>query len=47
MRAIAGMTWQQSLPYLEAQIAALAQSEDAREGQQAFVARRAPVWSGR
>jgi enoyl-CoA hydratase/carnithine racemase len=47
MRTIAGMTWQQALPYLETQIATLSQSADAQEGREAFMARRAPQWTGR
>jgi methylglutaconyl-CoA hydratase len=47
LRAIAGMTWHAALPYLETQIATLAMTEDAREGQLAFVERRPPEWTGR
>jgi enoyl-CoA hydratase/carnithine racemase len=47
LRTIAGMTWQQALPYLETQIATLSQSADAQEGREAFIARRAPQWTGR
>jgi methylglutaconyl-CoA hydratase len=47
LRAIAGMTWSQALPYLETQLATLALTEDADEGRRAFVERRPPKWTGR
>jgi enoyl-CoA hydratase/carnithine racemase len=47
LRTIAGMNWLSALPYLETQLATLVQTEDAREGQRAFVERRAPRWTGR
>jgi enoyl-CoA hydratase/carnithine racemase len=47
LRAIAGMTWHAALPYLETQLATLATTQDAQEGQSAFVARRPPEWTGR
>jgi methylglutaconyl-CoA hydratase len=47
LRAIAGMTWHAALPYLETQLATLVTTEDAREGQRAFVERRPPEWTGR
>jgi len=47
MRAIVGMTWSQALPYLETQLSTLALTEDAKEGQQAFIARRKPEWTAR
>jgi len=47
MRAVADMTAEQSIAYLETQIATLALTEDAREGRAAFAEKRAPVWPGR
>jgi methylglutaconyl-CoA hydratase len=47
LRAIAGQTWAQALPYLETQLATLAATEDAAEGVRAFGERRAPEWTGR
>jgi enoyl-CoA hydratase/carnithine racemase len=47
LRAIAGQTWAQALPYLETQFATLATTEDAAEGQRAFVERRPAEWTGR
>jgi len=47
MRAVADMTAEQSIAYLETQIATLALTEDAREGRAAFTEKRAPVWPGR
>lgn len=47
MRAVADMTSEQSIAYLETQIATLALTEDAREGRAAFAEKRKPVWPGR
>lgn len=47
MRAVADMTSEQSIAYLETQIATLALTEDAREGRAAFAGKREPVWPGR
>jgi len=47
LRAIAGQTWAQALPYLEGQFATLVATQDAAEGQRAFVERRKPEWTGR
>ena len=47
MRAVADMTAEQSIAYLEAQIATLALTEDAREGRTAFAEKRPPVWPGK
>lgn len=47
MRAVADMTAEQSIAYLETQIATLALTEDAREGRAAFAEKRMPVWPGR
>lgn len=47
MRAVAHMSFDQAIAYTEAQIALLAQTEDAREGMAAFNERRKPVWTGR
>ena len=47
MRAVADMTAEQSIAYLEGQIATLALTEDAQEGRAAFAEKRPPVWPGR
>ncbi|MGE0387583.1 MAG: enoyl-CoA hydratase/isomerase family protein [Gammaproteobacteria bacterium] len=47
MQAIADMSFEQAIAYLEDQIGTLALTEDAREGQQAFAEKRAPRWTGR
>jgi methylglutaconyl-CoA hydratase len=47
MRAIAAMSFEESLAYTESQIALLAQTEDAKEGVAAFAAKRKPNWTGR
>jgi methylglutaconyl-CoA hydratase len=47
MRAMAAMTFEQSLAYAESQIALQVMTEDAREGLAAFHERRKPVWTGR
>lgn len=47
MRAIASMSFDESIAYTESQIALLAMTEDAREGLKAFGEKRKPVWTGR
>ena len=47
MRAIASMSFDQSIAYTESQIAILAMTEDAKEGLKAFGEKRKPVWTGR
>jgi methylglutaconyl-CoA hydratase len=47
MRAIASMSFDQSIAYTESQIALLAMTEDAKEGMQAFADKRKPSWPGR
>ncbi len=47
MRAIASMTFDQSIAYTESQIAILAMTEDAKEGLKAFAEKRKPSWPGR
>ncbi len=42
-----GMTFEQGLAFLEAQIGLVAQTQDAREGIAAFNEKRKPVWTGR
>ena len=47
MRAIASMSFDQSIAYTESQIAILAMTEDAKEGLKAFGEKRKPVWPGK
>jgi methylglutaconyl-CoA hydratase len=47
MRAIASMSFDQSIAYTESQISLLAMTEDAKEGLQAFAEKRKPSWPGR
>jgi len=47
MRAIAAMSFDESIAYTESQIAILSMTEDAKEGLKAFGEKRKPVWPGR
>ena len=47
MRAIASMSFDESIAYTESQIALLAMTEDAKEGLKAFGEKRRPSWTGR
>ncbi|KIZ33126.1 MULTISPECIES: enoyl-CoA hydratase/isomerase family protein [Rhodopseudomonas] len=47
MRAIAAMSFDESIAYTESQIALLAMTEDAKEGLAAFAEKRKPVWPGK
>ncbi len=47
MRAIAAMSFDESIAFTESQIALSALTEDAREGLKAFAEKRKPLWPGR
>jgi methylglutaconyl-CoA hydratase len=47
MRAIASMSFDESIAYTETQIALLAMTEDAKEGLKAFAEKRKPTWPGK
>ena len=47
MRAMASMSFDQSIAYTESQIAVLAMTEDAKEGRAAFAEKRKPSWTGK
>jgi methylglutaconyl-CoA hydratase len=47
MRAIASMSFDESIAYTESQIALLGMTEDAKEGLTAFAEKRKPSWPGK
>ena len=47
VRAMASMSFDQSIAYTESQIAVLAMTEDAKEGRAAFAEKRRPNWPGK
>src|SRR5256885_2273703 len=47
MRAIASMSFDESIAYTESQIALLAMTGDAKEGMKAFGEKRKPTWPGK
>jgi methylglutaconyl-CoA hydratase len=47
LRALASMSFEQSIAFAEGQLALLAETEDAKEGLAAFNEKRKPTWTGR
>ncbi len=47
LRAVASMTFDQSIAFTESQIALTAMTEDAREGLASFNEKRKPIWPGK
>ncbi len=47
LTAMSGMTFEQAIAYMEAQVGLMPMTEDAREGMAAFAEKRSPNWTGR
>jgi 1,4-dihydroxy-2-naphthoyl-CoA synthase len=46
MKKVEAMAFEESMSFIESQIALFTLTEDAKEGQKAFQEKRKPVWAG-